>query len=101
MELTPEVKQLFRGFHQGMELCASCPEEIAMEALGFLEPGHVPGVKAFLDELLSERHSAEEVQELWHKTPADLYFYDPNDAVKVLRLVRSLIDTHPYLSPKQ
>lgn len=98
MELTPEVKQLFRGFHQGMEYCASGPEDIAMNALGFLKPEHVHGVKVFLDELLSGRYSADQIQEVWHTTPADLYFHDPNDAVKVLELVRSFIDTHPFLS---
>jgi hypothetical protein len=42
MELDPAVKDLFRGFHQGREHCASGPEDVAICALGFLEPDQFP-----------------------------------------------------------
>lgn len=97
MKLLPEVKKLFRGFHQGIESCASNPEELAMCALGFLEPQDAEIVKAFLDDLLSGKFSPEQVQKIWQDSPADVYFLDAKDSVAVLRLVRDAIDRHPVL----
>ena len=97
MELLPEVKKLFRGFHQGMELCASNLEEVAMCALAHLEPQDADIVKAFLDELLAGKFSPKQIQEIWHSSPADFYFLEAKDTVEALKLVRRGIDR--YLIP--
>lgn len=96
MEATESVKNLFRGFHQEMFEYAQTPEAIAEEALGFLGPEDAPVVVAYLDDLLSGRYSDDEIQAIWHKMPADVYFTEGGGARKVLNVVRELLKTHPY-----
>ncbi len=79
---------------------AQTPEAIAEEALGFLGPEDAPSVIAYLDDLLSGRYSEEEIQAIWHKMPADIYFTEARGTVKVLRLVRNLLKTHPHFNPQ-
>jgi len=100
MEATESVKNLFRGFHQDMFEYAQTPEAIAQEALGFLTLDDIPPVVAYLDDLLSGRYSDEEIQAIWHRMPADIYFTDARGAVKVLSLVRDLLKTHPQFKPQ-
>jgi len=100
MEVTESVKNLFRGFHQDMFEYAQTPEAIAQEALGFLTLDDIPPVVAYLDDLLSGRYSDEEIQAIWHRMPADIYFTDALGAVKVLSLVRDLLKTHPQFKPQ-
>lgn len=100
MEVTESVKNLFRGFHQDMFEYAQTPEAIAEEALGFLGPEDAPSVIAYLDDLLSGRYSDDEIQAIWHKMPADIYFTEASGTVKVLSLVRDLLKTHPHFKPK-
>jgi hypothetical protein len=98
MQIPREFKQLCRGFHQDLDLVVNSMDDIAREALLFIERQDVPVVKGFLDELLSGRLDAQELQEIWHSSPADIYFPNAEDLLMVLRHVRAAIDTHPNLT---
>jgi hypothetical protein len=98
MEMNAEFKKLSRGFHQNMLRDASSLEDMVAEALLCIEPGDVEGVKSYLDELLSGRYDGNKLQNLWRSSSADVFFNADSDLLKVLKLLRSTIDSHPYLS---
>ena len=98
MEMNIEFKKLSRGFHQNMLRDVSSLEDMVAEALLCIEPGDVEGVKSYLDELLSGRYDGHKLQSLWRTSYADVYFNTDSDLLTVLKLLRSTIDTHPYLN---
>ena len=80
---------------------AQTPEAIAQEALGFLTLEDIPHVVAYLDDLLSGGYNDEEIQAIWNKMPADIYFTEARGTVKVLSLVRDLLKTHPHFKSEK
>jgi hypothetical protein len=95
--MNAEFTKLTRGFHQDMLRNFSSIDEMVSEALLCIEPEDVAGARAYLDELLSGRYDAAQLQDIWRASRADIYFHDDAMLLAVLRRLRAVIDTHPYL----
>lgn len=95
------LKKLGRGFGQDSFLDVESIEELALVGVCEVEPADALALGQVLDDLLSGTYSPEEVQEIWHATPADVYFHDPEDTMKVLRAVREVLASHPYFQAKE
>jgi hypothetical protein len=66
---TPEFRRLCSGFHQDIPLRGSSVEQVVEEAISFLVGQKVEAIaalKAFLDDVLSGRYSAEQINRLWN-----------------------------------
>ena len=46
---------------------------------------------AFLDELLSGRYDADQLQDVWHSTSADIYFPKAEELLAVLTTMQRLL----------
>lgn len=97
MTMPDGFKRFCRGFHQGIDDYASTIDGMVEIAMLFIEPSDVPEVKAYLDELLSDRYDGKQLLEIWNRSPADIYFRDDVELRLVLESARSAIDTHPNL----
>ena len=97
----PVLRNLGDGFDQDSFLDVKSVEELALRGLAGVAPADAFALGQVLDDLLSGSYSLEEVQEIWHATPADIYFHDPEDTMKVLRAVREVIGSHPYFQVRE
>jgi hypothetical protein len=98
MELSLEFKQLCEGFHQDVHLDVKSLDELVLAAIAAVEPKNAKSLGQYLDKLLSGEHTPEQLQEMWFKSPADIYFEDGNALIKVLEHVRLTLQTHPNFS---
>lgn len=92
LPIPEEFKKACRNLGQDLGYEQPTQELMAQIALIGIELHERPAIKAFLDELLSGRHSAEQLKEFWWSTPADIYFHEPQDLLTFLKLMRSTIE---------
>ena len=93
MDIPPQVNEVFRNFHQGLmyHQFASI-EEMVKHALVGTSEHQRKAVAAFLDELLSRHRDADELQRIWWKTSADIYFPDGEQLVPFLRSLQAAVE---------
>lgn len=95
---TPEFRLLCNGFHQDIELRNSTLEEIVDErnADQIGREAESAALRVFLDDVLSGRYSAEEINKLWNTYPADMYVAGREGGIALLKAVRSRLDQPPF-----
>jgi hypothetical protein len=84
-----EFLKMSERFFQDLDLVASSEAELAKFVLGGLTDAEKERLRVFLSEIVSDRCSDEQLQELWAKTPAEVGF--PEGLRKVLVPVRGHI----------
>lgn len=92
--------RLCRGFHQNVYVGASSLDDVVLDALShanFSQVSDVKELKAFIDELLGEKYTQQELLDTWNEAPGDIYFYEVGGLIQVLRRIRDLLDTYPSL----
>jgi len=92
LPIPEEFKKACRNLGQDLGYEKPTQELMAQIALIGIEHHERPAIKAFLDELLSGRYSAEQIEEFWWSTPADIYFHEPEHLLTFLRLLRSMVE---------
>lgn len=85
-----EFKHICRLFHQDFPIDVTEDIEMIREAVRALEPDRRRALRSYLDDLLSGRYTDDELQDIWFASPADVYFPEPGELQKVLRLLRSM-----------
>jgi hypothetical protein len=92
MHVPPEVDEVLRNFHQGLmyDRFASVEEMVERALVGTNERQR-KAVAAFLDELLSEQRSADELQRIWWQTSADIFFPDEQGLLALLNALRAAV----------
>lgn len=98
MDMPEQFRKLTRGFHQRLFEDVSSLDELVDHVLLSIEPEDVPQARAFLDEIMSGQIDGAKLLEIWGSSRAAFDFADANDLLKVLRLVRKRMDSHPYLN---
>jgi hypothetical protein len=96
---TPEFRWLCRGFTQDIELKTRTVEQIVEEAIPIVngeKQEWIAALKAFLDEVLSGRYSAQQVNKLFNTSPADIYVAGPEGGMQLLKAVRRRLDLPPF-----
>lgn len=87
-----EFKQACRNLGQDLGYEKPSQPLMAQIALIGIEQNERLVIKAFLDELLSGRYTAEELREFWWSTTADIYFHEGQDLIAFLTLMRAEIE---------
>jgi hypothetical protein len=96
---TPEFRWLCRGFHQDIGLKDRTIEQVVEEAIPIVngqKEEWIAALKVFLDEVLSGRYSAQQVNKLWNTCPADIYVTGPQAGTQLLKAVRRRLDLPPF-----
>jgi hypothetical protein len=92
MRVPREVQEVFVNFHQDLadEHFASL-EDMVGQALVAINERQRTVVAEFLDELLSGNRGTDEIQRIWWRTSADIFFPDGEHLIAFLRAVRKHI----------
>lgn len=85
MQPTSEFHIFAGRFIQDIQLIAKNMDELMRFVLSPLKGDARTRLKSFLGDLLYEGMSDEELQRLWHATPADIYFHHAHELRLVLR----------------
>lgn len=92
MDIPQAFDKVTLWFHQDLDVVETPLPEYMMTPISQLDQAERRELKLFLDELLSGRHSAEELQRVWFKSNADIYFHSDEGLRQVLEMMRSLCD---------
>lgn len=84
-------RKLCGYFHQDIGLDNASPEEWIAFARRHLDRSERNAARQYVDGLLSEAHSAAELQRVWFDSGAEVYFPDEGDLRKFLRLTRDML----------
>lgn len=87
---TAEFLKMSELFIQDFDLVADTPSHLAKFVLGELNDEEKAKLRRFLSEIITDRYSDEQLQNLWAKTQAEVGF--PRDLRKVLTMIRDHID---------
>jgi hypothetical protein len=97
---TPEFRRLCTGFHEDIELKDRTVEQIVEDAIPILGGQNAKSIAAplrvFLDDVLSGRYSAQQINKLWNTCPADIYVTGPEGGIQLLKAVRHRLDLPPF-----
>ena len=75
-------------FHQDVEKDCPTLEAMAEFAMRGLRGTDRDAISVFLEEVLGGRFNAGELKAMWRRTPADVYFADGQQLMKMLELIR-------------
>jgi hypothetical protein len=89
MHAPPEFLKMAANFHQDVLLPPDTLADAAKFAVWNLSPEELKRLKAFLSEIVTDRYSEEQLQNLWAQTAAEIGF-DPGLRM-VLAMVRDQI----------
>jgi hypothetical protein len=89
MHAPPEFLKMAANFHQDILLPPDTLTDAAKFAVQNLSPTELKSLKDFLSEIVGDRHSDEQLQNLWAQTAAEIGF-DPGLRM-VLATVRDQI----------
>lgn len=98
VKIPVEFDEICRCFYQGIMLHYPTFEAQIEMVLEERSRPHLEIAKAFLDELLSGRYDAEQLNVIWSRTSADIAIFDGTDKsaepgiVYFLRLFRSMVE---------
>lgn len=84
-----EFLKMSERFFQDLDTVADRPSELAKFVLGDLTTAEKKILREFLSEILTDRYSDEQLQDLWAKTHAEVGF--PEGLRKILTIVRDHI----------
>lgn len=87
-----EFKKACRNLGQDLSYEKPTQALMAQIALIGIEQKERLIIKAFLDELLSGRYTADQLKEVWWSTPADIYFHEGQDLITFLTLMRDEVE---------
>ena len=85
MLITPEFERFGLHFHQDITLIADSLDRLMEMVLAPFKGAARRRLKAFIGDLLRDDVSDDELQRLWHATPADIYFHHANELRTMLR----------------
>lgn len=88
-----EFKKACQNLGQGLEI--SSGQQMAEIALIGIDQRERRVIKAFLDDLLKNEHSLDELKEFWWSMPADIVFHEGEGIVAFLTLLRDEIARGP------
>ena len=95
IELPIEFRMACRNLTQGTEVATA--DELVQQALIGIDQQDARGIKAFLDDLLRRRYSADQLKEFWWSTPADVVFFEGEGVRTFLTLMRDALAKPPYV----
>ena len=84
MQASPEFAIFCQQFIQDIHLIASTEEEAIEWALSPLDREARTRLRDFIGMIIDKDFPDDELQRLWHSTPADIYFRDTRDLRKML-----------------
>jgi len=84
-------RKLCGYFHQDIGLDNDPPEQWIAFARRHLDQNERNAARRFLDDLLSEPRSREELQRVWFDSGAEVYFPDEHDLRQFLSLARDML----------
>ncbi len=90
MQIPGEFRKMAENFHQDWLLPPDTLEDATKFVLWNLLPEERKRLKAFLSEIVSDRYSDEQLQNLWAQTSAEIGF--PEGLRMVLTMVRDHIE---------
>lgn len=93
MHVPPNVNEVFAKFHAGLmyDQFASV-EEMIKHALAGTSERQRRAAAAFLVELLRVPREADELQDIWGKTSADIFFPDEQHLISFLKTMREVVE---------
>jgi len=91
MDIPREFKDVCAQFHEGIHLHCDSIEDMVRIALRLVDRRQGEVAMAFLDELLSGRYDADQLQDVWHSTSADIYFPKAEELLAVLTTMQRLL----------
>ena len=91
-----EFKKACRNLGQDLDLFVKSLDDLVYTALIGITATEATAIRSFLDQLLSDRYSPDQLKSIWWSTPADLVFHDSRDVVTFLTRLREVISKPPY-----
>lgn len=91
-----EFNDVCRNMGPSLEEFAQTPEDIMQAALSGVGPVQAKVISRFLDELLGQDLSPEQLKEFWWSTPATTVFLKGEEIATFLKRMREVLLQPPY-----
>lgn len=96
--MKPEMPKGFievgRNFQNGFIDSFESEEEIPVIALNAIARDDLPALRSYLDHVLEQGYSFEDLKKIWDATGAAIYFTDRKGLLYVLKMIRETIDDY-------
>jgi len=87
MQVPSSLEVVARQFHQDVALFYSSAESMINDAVQSISLEQRKELRTFLEELLSGRHSVDEIVKVWDRTPSAITFRSSQDLTQFLSLI--------------
>ncbi|MBU1212967.1 MAG: hypothetical protein KJ587_17105 [Alphaproteobacteria bacterium] len=91
MKIPKEINDVCRNFHQDIHLHTKTLDDMVEFATNGIGDTERKIVAAYLDEILSDRFSDDDLKDIWYKTPADVYFPEGGHLRQLLEKMREAL----------
>lgn len=92
----PAFKHMCQNFGPDLGEIVSSWEDLSLLALHNLEISEARSLVPFIEELLSDRYSDEDLKEFWWTTPVTTVFDSGNDVRRLLQQILETLSQPPY-----
>lgn len=92
----PAFKSMCQNFGPDLGEIVSSWEDLSLLALHNLEISEARSLVPFIEELLSDRYSDEDLKEFWWTMPVTTVFDSGNDVRRLLQQIRETLSQPPY-----
>lgn len=96
----PAFKHMCQNFGPDLGEIVSSWEDLSLLALHNLEISEARSLVPFIEELLSDRYSDEDLKEFWWTMPVTTVFDSGNDVRRLLQQIHETLSQPPYVKKR-
>lgn len=92
----PQFKQMCQNFGPNLSEFVSSWDDLVQHALIGINQSDARAIGPFVEELLEDQYSDEDLKEFWWTLPVTSAFHDGKDVREFLRRLREALSRPPY-----
>lgn len=92
MQVPAQFKPIFKQLHQDISDIYPSAEAALASIVQSLKLKQNIAAKAYFDDLVSGRYTSHELDSLWSKSGAEIYFQGGDKSLTFLKMMRSMMD---------